>query len=414
MNRGRRRRGESVVLAERLRKGHSHRRSSFSTTAGSDEGKHPSRSLVEQIKVEPDRTRREVLLAEGLPGCDTLTPPSCATVATFQFLQCWTSRTPPQPASHPFRSADLLRGMEFGPSPPLGSYFGVTEVCGGARRSHPPFRCGRRVSLLLMAACPPVRSMPAASCVPTSRARSSGCACSATARPSTSTPPRPGRRTSLRRFPDEDPNGQCSAPSLAAAHGVPSGRFMHRADFSYELPPGLIAQAPRRSDTRAHAVREGQRRDGRSHDRDLTQAEAPTLLVFNDTRWWQRAVGASLRADGSRSSRARRWAGCRVQMRAAKQPSGPCVSPLAANCASSTGEQSQGTVDRSRRGRPAGLLRGDGAVRCALNHTRRGARPASGPSISRGPGCCAHQQTACTREGLIARIDAWAAPRRSR
>src|SRR5690606_36024330 len=76
-------------------------------------------------------------------------------------------------------------------------------------------------------------------------------------------------------------------PSLAAAHGVPSGRFMHRADFSYELPPGLIAQAPlpQRSASRLLCL-EGT--SGALADRmiaDLPQLLRPEdLLVFNDTR----------------------------------------------------------------------------------------------------------------------------------
>ena len=72
-----------------------------------------------------------------------------------------------------------------------------------------------------------------------------------------------------------------------AAHAVPSARFMLRADFSFELPPELIAQAPlpERSASRLLCL------DGTSgaladrHITDLPQLlRANDLLVFNDTR----------------------------------------------------------------------------------------------------------------------------------
>jgi S-adenosylmethionine:tRNA ribosyltransferase-isomerase len=77
---------------------------------------------------------------------------------------------------------------------------------------------------------------------------------------------------------------------------------MRRADFHYELPPGLIAQAPleRRSASRL-LVLDG--RDGRIEDRrftDLPQLlRAGDLLVVNDTRVLQARVHAH-KASGGR------------------------------------------------------------------------------------------------------------------
>src|SRR5512145_1519725 len=77
---------------------------------------------------------------------------------------------------------------------------------------------------------------------------------------------------------------------------------MRRADFHYELPSGLIAQAPleRRSASRL-LVLDG--RDGRIEDRrfaDLPQLlRAGDLLVVNDTRVVQARVHAR-KATGGR------------------------------------------------------------------------------------------------------------------
>lgn len=107
----------------------------------------PSRALVEQMnRVEPDRKLRvEVLRGADRMAMDVTprTPPVGATGATGSaFLQMLDQSRMPQPAfTTTFRSADLLRGMEFATiSERLGSYFGVTEgvlvVRAGA---NPPF-----------------------------------------------------------------------------------------------------------------------------------------------------------------------------------------------------------------------------------------------------------------------------------
>ena len=109
----------------------------------------PSRALVEQMnRVEPDRKLRvEVLRGADRMAMDVTprTPPVGATGATgsaalLQMLD--PSRTGPQPAfTTTFRSANLLRGMEFATiSDRLGSYFGVTEGVLVVRAGpNPPF-----------------------------------------------------------------------------------------------------------------------------------------------------------------------------------------------------------------------------------------------------------------------------------
>src|SRR5690606_33818968 len=72
-----------------------------------------------------------------------------------------------------------------------------------------------------------------------------------------------------------------------AAHGVPSRRSMRRADFSYELPPGLIAQAPlpERSASRLLCLDGATGALSDRHFTDLPDLLQPDdLLVFNDTR----------------------------------------------------------------------------------------------------------------------------------
>ena len=101
---------------------------------------------------------------------------------------------------------------------------------------------------------------------------------------------------------------------------------MQRSDFSYDLPPELIAQAPL-PQRRASRLLVLDGASGATHDRlfaELSQLLAPNdLLVFNDTRvlparlFGRKASGGAVEVLIERITGARE---ARVQLRASKKP----------------------------------------------------------------------------------------------